>query len=102
MRPACSASMVPIRPMRAGVTCRCRSTSRVDSTSDPAFMNALLRCALSFLVGAGVVLGTRASHADAGAPSQRDPRPRTCCALAVDLPLHLGSAHVPVVLGSVV
>ncbi|MDB5218621.1 MAG: hypothetical protein JWO86_6548 [Myxococcaceae bacterium] len=64
-------------------------------------MRALLRIALAVLVTAAVLLGTAGARADADLPSHRDPRPRTCCALARHLPLHLGAAHVPVVLGIV-
>lgn len=55
------------------------------------------RLIITCLVALGV-LGPREAYADADAPSQKKPRPRTCCALASNLPLHLGSAHVPVVL----
>jgi hypothetical protein len=51
-----------------------------------------------------LVLGTALPgtvHADATAPSQRAARHRTCCAFASGLPLHLGSAHVPLSFGIV-
>lgn len=69
-------------------------------------MNALFRVIASSLTVAVMVVcfpfvGGTAS-ADAGVPSERAPRHRTCCALASNLPLHLGSAHVPVALGLVI
>jgi Protein of unknown function (DUF4056) len=42
-----------------------------------------------------------AARADANAPSLHAPRERPCCALAPDMPVHLGSAHAPIVLGGV-
>lgn len=59
-------------------------------------INALVRLFLAAAVIAAVVLGARTGRADAAAPTEREPRPRTCCAFAENLPLHLGSAHVPV------
>jgi hypothetical protein len=55
---------------------------------------------LAVALVAGAAL-PRTAHADAGAPSQRPPRHRTCCAFASGLPLHLGSAHVPLSFGIV-
>jgi hypothetical protein len=52
----------------------------------------------SLLLGAAA---PRSAFADAGAPSQRAARHRTCCAFASGLPLHLGSAHVPLAFGIV-
>lgn len=51
------------------------------------------------LVAAALLFTTSTAHADDVAPSLRKPRGRTCCALATHLPLHLGSAHVPITLG---
>lgn len=71
-------------------------------------MSSLLRFAVRYLVVATVALGAlgvvrpQAARADAGAPSRRGLRHRMCCALASNLPLHLGSAHVPVDLGIVI
>jgi len=67
-------------------------------------MSSLPRFALAAAAAAAVLVGagTGTARADAGAPSLRKERHRTCCALAVDLPLHLGSAHVPVKTGIVV
>lgn len=63
-------------------------------------MRPLLRAAvLSFGL---VALHAETASADAGAPSRKSPRHRTCCALASDLPLHLGAAHVPVAMGIVI
>ena len=60
-------------------------------------MNAVLRAFAASLVFAGaIVVGARPARADAVVPSVMEPRPRTCCAFAEDLPLHLGSAHMPV------
>ena len=58
-------------------------------------MNHLLRITVALLAAVAVALGARTGHADTAAPSERAPRPRTCCAFASNLPLHLGSAHVP-------
>ncbi len=40
--------------------------------------------------------------ADSQGPSSCTPRGRPCCALAADMSLHLGSAHVPIVIGGIV
>ena len=67
-------------------------------------MKALLHIAPRCVVVAAMalgVLGPGTAYADAGVPSLGDTRPRTCCALASNLPLHLGAAHVPVSLGIV-
>ena len=64
-------------------------------------MSPLLRTVVVALVASAVALGARSGHADAVAPTERSPRPRTCCAFAANLPLHLGSAHVPVEFGIV-
>ncbi|MDB4935239.1 MAG: Uncharacterized protein JWP87_2211 [Labilithrix sp.] len=47
------------------------------------------------------LVSSRTAHADTVAPSQKAPRHRTCCAFASELPLHLGSAHVPLTFGIV-
>jgi hypothetical protein len=60
-------------------------------------MNPLLR----FVIVAALLLGGRAARADAILPSAMESRQRTCCAFAEDLPLHLGSAHMPVSFGIV-
>jgi len=64
-------------------------------------MNRFLRITVALLAAGAVALGARAGRADAAAPSEKAPRPRTCCAFASNLPLHLGSAHVPVIFGIV-
>jgi hypothetical protein len=78
---------------------------KADSRRTLAFaaLRAPLLAGLLFAVAASVgVLAPRAARADAVAPSQRPPRHRTCCALASNLPLHLGASHVPVAMGIVI
>lgn len=58
-----------------------------------------MECSSKLAIVAALLLTTSAAHADDVAPSLRKPRGRTCCALATHLPLHLGSAHVPITLG---
>jgi hypothetical protein len=66
-------------------------------------ITAVHRFALVTLAAAALLVapldGT--ARADADAPSQKAPRHRTCCAFASELPLHLGSAHVPMTFGIV-
>ena len=67
-------------------------------------MNALLRSLRLLRLGAiagAIVLGGRMARADAVLPSSMESRQRTCCAFAENLPLHLGSAHMPVSFGIV-
>lgn len=42
-----------------------------------------------------------AAQANVDLPSTHRPRARTCCALASHMPIHLGSAHVPLAMGLV-
>lgn len=61
-----------------------------------------MECSSKLLAGIGALLLATSSapaHADENVPAHRRPRGRTCCALATHLPLHLGSAHVPITLG---
>jgi hypothetical protein len=73
-----------------------------DSRRTTSTSSALRAALLGVLLFAVVSTVSRAARADAGAPSQRPPRHRTCCALASNLPLHLGAAHMPVAMGIVI
>jgi hypothetical protein len=68
----------------------------VDFIFEAIVMNTILRISLASLALVAATLGPRTVHADAGAPSQKQERRRVCCPLASHLPLHLGSAHLPV------
>jgi hypothetical protein len=58
-------------------------------------MRTLLRLSVASLL-VGALVAPAKARADDGAPSEKAERRRMCCALASHLPLHLGSAHVPI------
>ena len=58
-----------------------------------------MACSFRIAVGIAALLVTTSAAADGRAPASRRPRGRTCCSLATHVPLHLGSAHVPITLG---
>ncbi|HEX3851415.1 MAG TPA: DUF4056 domain-containing protein, partial [Polyangiaceae bacterium] len=64
-------------------------------------MTASTRC-LWTCFGFLIVAMPSVAAADSQGPGQCKPRGRPCCALAADMALHLGSAHVPIIIGGVV
>jgi len=64
-------------------------------------VKVVARVLAASLLSCVVACAPSVARADESAPSARKPRNRTCCALASHLPLHLGSAHVPLALGLV-
>src|SRR5882672_9075890 len=65
-------------------------------------MIALLRRLPFWCLFLALSVLSSAARADAGGPALLAPRGRPCCALAPDMPVHLGATHVPIVIAGVI
>ncbi|WP_394827704.1 DUF4056 domain-containing protein [Pendulispora albinea] len=65
-------------------------------------MRRPLRRLLPWCLTLALPLVSSVARADAEGPGALSPRGRPCCALAPDMPIHLGATHIPVVIAGVI